>query len=158
MKNYIKILIVFIASFFTIEMICAQNDSIYGLKASVKDNMLNLSFYSTYDMNDLTGLFFDFYDGKTQDTNARSFWHAYNFEYRNNIFYSKDFDSNVIHIESISEKLYKINITNMRLNEFFKNKSYRLYVYLQSEEHELSDNAEDIHLFKTSNALLFLVH
>ena len=44
-----------------------RNDSIYGLEVSIVDNIMDLSFYSTYDKNDLQEIYINFYNKNTEE-------------------------------------------------------------------------------------------
>ncbi|MDR1729045.1 MAG: hypothetical protein LBR52_00055 [Prevotellaceae bacterium] len=108
-----------------------RNDSIYGLELSIEDNIMNLSFYSTYNMEELKGIGVQIYDGTSNDWEVSSYWGGLVAEYNNGSFFTKEFGE--ISIEAINENLHKININNTLLNDFFNGKPLKFRCSITGE-------------------------
>lgn len=80
----------------------SRNDSIYGLEVS-KENM-NITFYSTYDMNNATRIFIFSYD---KTTNTRLF--ADYFSRKDSVSFEIASIGVVLFYEKTTEDIYKIN-------------------------------------------------
>jgi hypothetical protein len=126
-------LLLFLAASINIASAQSQvsNDSIYGLEASVTNNIMNLSFYTTYDMKKLKSIFLATYDGSATDWSTSSYWGGLNAEYNNGSFFSHDFAE--ITVDSVSEDVHKINIKNTVLRDFYKNKTFKFRLFVRGD-------------------------
>ena len=117
----------------SVNVVSAQNieasGEIYGLKMSIEDNIMNVSFYSTCDdVEDYLrwdGWQFSVatYDGTSPNWNASAFWGS--------LTWGGDFgDSEELSVNLISEGLYKVNITNVVLHEFYRDKFIKFKVHI----------------------------
>ena len=81
-----------------------QNDSIYGLVVEKHDHIINLSFYSTYDVTNLESIDFVFYDTATgREIGTKPVY------YRQGDLYSKFGE---VAITPVSANVYRITLTN----------------------------------------------
>ncbi len=113
------------------------NGSIYDLQASYSTDgkYMNLSFYSTYDMNEITGMFIHFYQGNPQDNWSPDYPNG-----RGGVLFSCNdgiFDSTQkevfgeVSVEQIQGNIYKISnkiplgqVVVLSSNETFKCRLY----------------------------------
>ena len=104
----------------------SRNDSIYGLEVSIYDNVVNLSFYSTCDVDSILNISVGSYDGTTEDWNVSSYWGMiFGTEWLNPYYPGN------INIEHVNENVIKIIISDIELNEFYRDKKYRLFVNIR---------------------------
>jgi hypothetical protein len=88
-----------------------RQDSIYGLEVTlVRDNFIDLSFYSTYDWEKLWGVQVHFYSG-----NRRYNYYAYDYYHNNNAFFNDNPLIGEANIEYIDGNICKITIRNCLL-------------------------------------------
>ena len=145
----VKILITTVVLFLAanVSVASAQNDSIYGLEVSIVDNVLNFSFNSTYDLNNLRSVVVSYYKGSTEDWNLSSFWGSDVIEYNNNVLSSYFGEGS---IDIIDENIYKINISNCILDNFLRDKSYRLRIYIRGVGYTPPSNSLNIQTLSSS--------
>ena len=126
----VKVLVVSLLLFLTAGSIYAQNDSIYGLEASIEDYVLNLSFHSTYNMSDLETVIINFYDKNSNEHIGTT-----TIYYIDGNFYSK-------FGEAFSEKLdnsTKISVVNGDLyhyyggDESYLSRQFKIELYIEGE-------------------------
>ena len=120
----IKLLVASLLLFLAAGSISAQNDSIYGLEASNEDNIMNLSFYSTYETNDLEYIVIRFYDSS-------------NTELGNGVWIQRVYGGfpskfGTVSLENISENITKINISNAELFTYLQN-TLKIELYIMGE-------------------------
>jgi hypothetical protein len=100
----------------------AQNDSIYGLEIEKHNQVINLSFYSTYNIDNLASIDFVFYDAATgQEIGAKPVY------YRQGVLYSKFGE---VAITPVSANVYRITLTNGKLYTHTET-NQQMEVYLQ---------------------------
>ncbi len=103
----------------------AQNDSIYGLEIEKHDRIINLSFYSTYNIDNLTSIDFVFYDNTTgQKIGTKPVY------YRQGDLFSKFGEAT---ITPVSANVHRITLTNGNL---YTDANQRMVVYLQGYDYE----------------------
>lgn len=130
-KELVTGLLLFLAASVNIASAQSQisNDSIYGLEASITNNVMNLSFYTTYDMANLTIISMSTYDGSTTDWNSSSYWGGFGAEYDEGYFDSPNFGE--ITVDSLNEGVHKINVKNILMSDFYKNKTFRIMLFVE---------------------------
>lgn len=130
-KIFATAFLLFLAA--SVNLVSAQEinttDSIYRLEASVVNNVMNLSFYTTYDMANLTIISMSTYDGSTSDWGSSSYWDGFGAEYYKGAFDSPNFGE--ITIDSVSEGVHKIIINNIVLSDFYKNKTCKIRLFVE---------------------------
>jgi hypothetical protein len=102
----------------------ARNDSIYGLEVSIKneEEEVNISFYSTYNIEDLEVLWLNYYDEKTDKLLLGDYTYCING------FFMVTMGN--VRKENISEGVYKINRSSY-LHPILQSKSLKIEVYLE---------------------------
>ena len=113
-----KVLTISSLLFLAIGSISAQNDSIYGLNASINDNILDFHFYFTYNRNDLKSVHLNFYDQESSYHLGRIvIYHIYFPTTKQDTFLIEGGHGNG-YVQEIEQEKHKMNINNMNLNEF----------------------------------------
>ena len=175
----IKILVAVLGLFLTanVNVVFAQdieintNDSIYGLEASyIEDGKyISLSFYSTYDMNEITRMDAFFFQAYPSDDWSLTFPNSRGgtiHRCNEGIFDNSQKDIlGEVNVEQIEKNVYKISnkipMENPQMVVLFSMEAFKCQVYLEGEYH--SDNSENIgtrssSIWRSNTLIFFLTH
>ncbi len=152
-----KILVAAVGLFLTVNtsVVLAQedterNDSIYGLEASIDNGFLNLSFYSTYGIEDIRCIKFNFYYGE----NAEDVWEmesqsVIDAQNPTEIVFTNRFG--IVSYENI-DGIFKININNADLSGISVKK---MELYLTGDKGSFLPLPDKLPWISKSNLLTF---
>ena len=127
------------------------NDSIYGLDVLVSKRSMNLSFYSTYKIDEIKYMYVKVNDNSLPDDPIMIKYVCDNGIFKNPYYFG------IVSIQNISEYLYKINIENLdnQIAIITPQVEFWLQVYLIGEsDSDQSENLRSSSIWQ-SNTLTF---
>jgi hypothetical protein len=138
-----KILTVVLGLFLTanVNVILAQdaerNDSICGLDVSINNNIMNLSFYSTYNKLSLQHVVVNVFDKETNEQLGGEIYVYYEYLgepfYMDSLWFSPRYGDGKAYIRNVDEKIFKIEIDNRSLDSDIKDRSLKIELYIEGE-------------------------
>ena len=116
-----------------------RNDSIYGLEVSIENNLLNLSFYSTYSKLDLQRIVINVFDKETNEQlgGGRDIEVYYEYlgepYYMDSLWLSPRYGDGEAYIRNVDENTSKIEISNRNLDNDMKNRPLKIELCIEGE-------------------------